>query len=549
MPPRRAPARPRARSTKTYLFSYGSNSPRQLAERLGHAVTGRAAFVDDYLRAFRGWSQRWEGGVATLIPGRGKTYGYIAEVTPADLAVLDRYEGVATGNYYRETMTVTTEDGDTVQAIAYLASSTEKNAPSRAYKRAVAETIGAFWQGSNGPVTEEDITVRNNPRGKVKRFGKALPFHLPAQARDLFDARTQTLTLSKDMFNELAYASKLLALDDESVPLNRREKAYIYMLGGAKERGGLVVLPVTKPAALFMLGEGSPLDLAMDIASGEVAVRDARSRAEARRTFHGMKQISEVLYKAYILPRLTVNPRPHRRNPASNLFYHATLAGKNGEVLASLAEGIDPSRAKGFGQGAGFYLWANRERALRHLADVASGEGLTKEVAVAGEPILVVLDVPLTPEDFDIDYEVYAEGLMHFLRDNAAWFTANAERLVFPFSVYDDGEFADASFKFTGTGLMWRIGNRRKSMSFDSDMRDTGDARLLSAFARRLSEVAPDMFRRFEAEMLPRASAVKYVGARVQPLRIERPDGTTLWKRGDATPRRTNPLTRRNSRF
>jgi cation transport regulator ChaC len=149
------------RAPKTYLFSYGSNSPRQLAERLGHAVKGRAAFVEGHLRAFRGWSNRWEGGVATLIPGRGKTFGYIAEVTPDDLAILDRYEGVATGNYRRANMQVTTNDGEKVQAIAYLASSTEKNAPSRAYKRAVAETIGAFWEGENGPVTEADITVRN----------------------------------------------------------------------------------------------------------------------------------------------------------------------------------------------------------------------------------------------------------------------------------------------------------------------------------------------------------------------------------------------------
>ena len=153
------------RAPKTYLFSYGSNSPRQLAERLGHAVKGRAAFVEGHLRAFRGWSNRWEGGVATLIPGRGKTFGYIAEVTPDDLAILDRYEGVATGNYRRANMQVTTNDGEKVQAIAYLASSTEKNAPSRAYKRAVAETIGAFWEGSSGPVTEDDITVRNNSRG------------------------------------------------------------------------------------------------------------------------------------------------------------------------------------------------------------------------------------------------------------------------------------------------------------------------------------------------------------------------------------------------
>lgn len=547
MPPRRTPARPRARSTKTYLFSYGSNSPRQLAERLGHPVQGRAAFVDGYLRAFRGWSQRWEGGVATLIPGRGKTYGYVAEVTPADLAVLDRYEGVATGNYYRETMTVTTDDG-TVQAIAYLASSAEKNAPSRAYKRAVAETIGAFWEGSNGPVTEEDITVRNNPRGKVKRFGKPLPFHLPAQARDLFDARTQTLTVSTEIYEALIEVTGL-PTKAEMKGLTRRERAYVEAMSNAQRRGGRVVIPMTRSAAFYLLAEEGPIDIAMDIASGSVGVVAERYWAKSRADFHMLKQVSEALYRAYVLPHVTVNPRPHRRNPASNLFYHATLAGKNGEVLASLAEGIDPSRAKGFGQGAGFYLWENRDRALRHLGDIVAGE-LSKEVAVAGEPILVVLDVPLTPDDYDIDYEAYAEGLMHFVRDNAAWFAANAERLVFPFSVYDDGEFADALLtKFTEKGLTWKIGTRIKSRYFDSDMWDTDDGRLLSAFARRLAEVAPDMFRRFETEVLPRAKAVKYVGPRVQPLRIERADGTVLWKRGDAIPRRTNPLTRRNSRF
>ena len=182
-----------ARAPKTYLFSYGSNSPRQLAERLGHAVKGRAAFVEGHLRAFRGWSNRWEGGVATLIPGRGKTFGYIAEVTPDDLAILDRYEGVATGNYRRANMQVTTNDGEKVQAIAYLASSTEKNAPSRAYKRAVAETIGAFWEGENGPVTEADITVRN-PRN---------PLTNPAKWFGHLVTDDQKVTISKEPIAEV----------------------------------------------------------------------------------------------------------------------------------------------------------------------------------------------------------------------------------------------------------------------------------------------------------------------------------------------------------
>jgi hypothetical protein len=342
------------------------------------------------------------------------------------------------------------------------------------------------------------------------------------------------------VYGELAYASTLLALDDESVPLNRKEKAYVYMLDQAKHRGGHVVLPVTKPAALYLLSGQGPLDVAMDIVSGSMKAADGLGRAQARSAFHTLKQVSEVLHKTYVVPYLIVNPRPHRRNPASNLFYHATRAGKNGEVLASLAEGIDPSRSKGFGQGSGFYLWANHDRALKHLHSVVSDKEMKKEVTVEGEPILVVMDVPLTPQDYDIDYEAYSEGFLNFMRDNAAWFTANADRLVFPFSYHDDGEFADAAFKFTAYGLQWFIGNRRKGMKFDTEG-GTEAGRLLSALADRLIEVAPEVFRRFEAEVLPRAKAVKYVGPRVQPLRIERPDGTVLWKRGDAIPRRTNP--------
>ena len=65
------------------LFSYGSNSPKQLAERLGHPVEGRAAYAEGWMRVFRGYSERWQGAVASLLPSRGqKTYGYVAEVSP-----------------------------------------------------------------------------------------------------------------------------------------------------------------------------------------------------------------------------------------------------------------------------------------------------------------------------------------------------------------------------------------------------------------------------------------------------------------------------------
>ena len=146
---------------KTYLFSYGSNSPRQLAERLGHSVKGVGAYAPGMVRAFRGQSRPWGGGVATLIcEVGGKAFGYIAEVTEADLAILDRYEG-APRNYKQTRVDVVTEDGRKVKAMAYLATSTVKTPPSRAYLGAVAETINTFWSNSDGSVvTWHDITAR-----------------------------------------------------------------------------------------------------------------------------------------------------------------------------------------------------------------------------------------------------------------------------------------------------------------------------------------------------------------------------------------------------
>jgi cation transport regulator ChaC len=147
---------------KTYLFSYGSNSPRQLAERLGRSVRGEGAYAPGMVRAFRGQSRTWGGGgVATLLcEAGGKTFGYITEVTPADLALLDRYEG-APRNYKRTKVDVVTEEGRKVKAIAYLATSTQQNAPTREYLQAVAETIGTFWSSPNGSdVTWRDIKVR-----------------------------------------------------------------------------------------------------------------------------------------------------------------------------------------------------------------------------------------------------------------------------------------------------------------------------------------------------------------------------------------------------
>lgn len=144
-----------------WLFSYGSNNPDQLAHRLGHTgfeVT--AAVLPGYERVFRGFSRRWSGGTASLRKKRGaNTYGFLAKVSSSDLATLDRFEGVPMGVYERAKVDVEAEGG-IITAYAYIHTSTEFNAPSRAYLEAVAKTISGFWSGSSGRVTADQIPIR-----------------------------------------------------------------------------------------------------------------------------------------------------------------------------------------------------------------------------------------------------------------------------------------------------------------------------------------------------------------------------------------------------
>ena len=53
------------------------------------------------------------------------------------------------------------------------------------------------------------------------------------------------------------------------------------------------------------------------------------------------------------------------------LLYHATLSPDGGRSF--IENGIDSQRSGGFGQGAGFYLWADRESAQRYIKGLLHG--------------------------------------------------------------------------------------------------------------------------------------------------------------------------------
>ena len=326
--------------------------------------------------------------------------------------------------------------------------------------------------------------------------------------------------------------------------------------GMAAGPGFSVGLPQTMWSPAMMKAYAKGDENAFDQAYLELKSR-ARTEEHADQV---RKSMLPELSKADMQRKLTGNPykvviplvsgiaylQNARRNPSSSSeLYHATLSGKNDEIVLSMIEGIDSSRAQGFGQGQGFYLFTNRKEAVDHARGLVSGRGFVKEVKVEGEPIIVVVDAPLTPENYDADYEVSAADFRRFLFEHKDWIRDNASKLglVFGPAYTSTSRFTPDVISVPDRITLTTTGKRTVTFTITAEppadeTPNTGLAQHLSTLAQRIAAVAPELLLQFEESTLKTMPAVKYVGPKIQPARIERPDGTVIWRRGV----RSNPL-------
>lgn len=99
----------------TLVFSHGSNGPSHLAALFDLDPTtvqarSAAAVAHGFQRRFVGVSDRWGGGVSTLVPVRGGvTGGTLTLLTADEVAVMDEREEVPAGSYRRDVIEVYTE--------------------------------------------------------------------------------------------------------------------------------------------------------------------------------------------------------------------------------------------------------------------------------------------------------------------------------------------------------------------------------------------------------------------------------------------------------
>lgn len=105
-----------------WYFAYGSNLLQEhLEEWSGEILEPQVCRLADYRLAFN--KRKKDGTVAANIMKEDgeKVWGVIYSCSPAAMKEIDRKEGVATGDYHRESVSVVLPDGTEVAAIAYVA--------------------------------------------------------------------------------------------------------------------------------------------------------------------------------------------------------------------------------------------------------------------------------------------------------------------------------------------------------------------------------------------------------------------------------------------
>ena len=124
--------------------AYGSNmDPAQMARRCPHSPQQGTGWLDGWRLTFGGADLGWQGALATVVEdGPERVFVVLYEVSEADEAALDRWDGAELGYYRKTKVRVITLDGD-VLAWLYVLNDYEGGLPSAGYLGILADAAEA----------------------------------------------------------------------------------------------------------------------------------------------------------------------------------------------------------------------------------------------------------------------------------------------------------------------------------------------------------------------------------------------------------------------
>jgi gamma-glutamylcyclotransferase (GGCT)/AIG2-like uncharacterized protein YtfP len=131
-------------STVAVYAAYGSNmDPAQMAHRCPHSPQRGSGWLEGWRLTFGGEDIGWEGALATVVEDSGqRVFVVLYEVSDADEAALDRWDGATLGYYRKSKVRVATLDGE-VLAWLYVLNDYEGGLPSARYLGIMADAAEA----------------------------------------------------------------------------------------------------------------------------------------------------------------------------------------------------------------------------------------------------------------------------------------------------------------------------------------------------------------------------------------------------------------------
>ncbi len=128
----------------TLYAAYGSNlDPLQMLLRAPHSPVRGTGWLQGWRLTFGGESLGWEGALATVVEEPGtQVFVALYDLSPADEAALDEWEGSDLGLYDKIRVRVATLDGD-VTAWLYVVDDYEGGLPSARYLGILADAAEA----------------------------------------------------------------------------------------------------------------------------------------------------------------------------------------------------------------------------------------------------------------------------------------------------------------------------------------------------------------------------------------------------------------------
>ena len=101
-------------------------------------------------------------------------------------------------------------------------------------------------------------------------------------------------------------------------------------------------------------------------------------------------------------------------------LYHGSNSGADDAVLKSFQEkGILSNIASGYGQGSGFFMWSDKNSAIKHAKNLVDpNSNMTTSATTGGRPMVVEATETLDPKNWDLDYELQNKDIIDYIHAN-----------------------------------------------------------------------------------------------------------------------------------